>query len=182
MDVVVLLIFALFFTGLFVLTTTGNGRLRAAVRRPRLFQLVVAAVAVVTVPVDVYGVLFGTVGPGGTPIDDVAGRLLLLNVAASCGVAALHEALRGHAISAAAATDDSSEAEEPLRMGVLGWTGPLIALAVVTVVVALGSLGNGPELGNVGPVWACYSLLICMISAFALLRRRAGSAIDPREG
>jgi len=67
-------------------------------------------------------------------------------------------------------------------MGVLGWTGPLIALAVVTVVVALGSLGNGPELGNVGPVWACYSLLICVISGYALLRRRAGSAIDPRGG
>jgi hypothetical protein len=181
MDVVVLLIFALFFTGLAILTTTGNGRLRAAVRRPRLFQLVVAVVAVVTVPIDGYAVLRGTVGPGGAAIEDVAGRLLLLNVAASCGVAALHEALRGRAISAAPALDDS-EVEEPLRMGVLGWTGPVIALAVVTVVVAIGSLGNGPELGNVGPVWACYSLLICVISAFALLRRRAGSAIDPREG
>jgi hypothetical protein len=181
MDVAVLLIFAVFFTGLVVLTTTGNGRLRAAVRRPRLFQLVVAAAAAATVPVDVYAVLYGTVGPGGAAIEDVAGRLLLLNVAASCGVAALHEALRGRAISAAAALDDS-EVEEPLRMGVLGWTGPLIALGVVTVVVAIGSLGNGPELGNVGPVWACYSLLICLISAYALLRRRAGSAIDPREG
>ena len=182
MDVVVLLIFALFFTGLVVLTTTGNGRLRAAVRRPRLFQLVVAVAAAATVPVDVYAVLYGTVGPGGAAIEDVAGRLLLLNVAASCGVAALHEALRGRAISAAPASEDSSEVEEPLRMGVLGWTGPLIALGVVTVVVAIGSLGNGPELGNVGPVWACYSLLICVISAYALLRRRAGSAIDPREG
>lgn len=180
MDAVVLLIFALFFIGLVILTTSGHGRLRAAVRRPRLFQLVVAVAAAATVPVDVYAVIYGTVGPGGAAIEDVAGRLLLLNVAASCGVAALHEALRGRAISAAPISDDS--VEEPLRMGVLGWTGPLIALAVVTVVVALGSLGNGPELGNVGPVWACYSLLICVISAFALLSRRAGSAIDPREG
>jgi hypothetical protein len=181
MDVVVLLIFAIFFTVLVALTMTGNGRLRAAVRRPRFFQLVVLIAALATVPVDVYAVAYGTVGPRGVAIEDVAGRLLLLNVAASCGVAALHETLRGQAISSAPASDDS-EVEEPLRMGVLGWTGPLIALGVVTVVIALGSLGNGPELGNVGPVWACYSLLICVISAFALLRRRAGSAIDPREG
>jgi hypothetical protein len=77
---------------------------------------------------------------------------------------------------------DESEVEEPLRMGVLGWTGPLIALAVVTAVVAIGSLGNGPELGNVGPVWACYSLLICVISGYALIRRRVRGATDPQEG
>lgn len=72
--------------------------------------------------------------------------------------------------------------EPAVRMGVLGWVGPVMALAAVTAVVAVGSLGNGPELGNVGPVWACYSLLICVISATALLGGRVREAIDPREG
>jgi hypothetical protein len=69
-------------------------------------------------------------------------------------------------------------------MGVLGWTGPLIALVAVTAVVVLGSRGNGPELGDVEPVWAVYSLLICVISAYALLRRGAAEvgAVDPQEG
>jgi uncharacterized membrane-anchored protein len=69
-------------------------------------------------------------------------------------------------------------------MGVLGWTGPLIALVAVTAVVVLGSRGDGTELGNVGPVWAVYSLLICVISAYALMRRRAEEvgAVDPQEG
>jgi len=37
---------------------------------------------------------------------------------------------------------------------VLPMLGPLIALATITAVVALGSRGNGPELGDVGTVWA----------------------------
>jgi hypothetical protein len=182
MDVAVLLIFALFFTALVVVTTSSHGLLRASVRRPRLFQVVIVLAAATTVPVDLYAVVYGTVGPGGTAIEDVVGRLLLLNVAASCGVAALHESLRGRAISAAPTSDDTSEHEQPVRMGVLGWIGPLIALAAVTAVVVLGSRGNGPELGNVGPVWAVYSLLICVLSAYALLRKRAEKAIDPQEG
>ncbi len=180
MDVAVLVVFALFFTALVVVTTSAHGRLRASVRRPRLFQLVVFGAAAATVPVDVYAVVYGTVG--GAPVAEVLDRLLLLNVAASCGVAALHESLRGRAISAALDPDDPSESEQPVRMGVLGWTGPLIALVAVTAVVAVGSRGNGDELGNVGSVWAVYSLLICVISAYALLRRRAVSAIDPQEG
>lgn len=182
MDVAVLLIFAIFFTALVVVTTSSQGLLRTSVRRPGLFRLVVVLAAAVTVPVDLYAVSYGTVGPGGATLDDVAGRLLLLNVAASSGVAALHASLRGPATATGAAADDSSEAEHPVRMGVLGWTGPLIALAAVTVVVVLGSRGNGPEFGDVGPVWAVYSLLICGISAYALLRRRAVGAIDPQEG
>lgn len=184
MDAVVLIVFALFFTALVTATATGNSVLRASVRRPRLFGTVVVLAAAATVPVDLYAVLYGTVGPGGVAIEDVAGRLLLLNVAAACGVAALHESLRGRAISAATGPDESSESEQPVRMGVLGWTGPLIALVAVTAVVVLGSRGNGPELGNVGPVWAVYSLLICVISAYALLRRRAVEvgAVDPQEG
>jgi hypothetical protein len=172
MDVAVLIVFSTFFTGLVVLTTTRNGRVRTFVRRPRLFQLAVIAAAAVTVPVDLYAVLYGTVGPQGAALSDVADRLLLLNVAASCGVAALHESLRGHPLSPTAAPDEASEYEQPVRMGVLGWTGPLIALVAVTAVVGLGSRGNGPGLGNVGSVWAVYSLLICVISAYALLRRR----------
>ncbi|WBQ02869.1 hypothetical protein [Kribbella sp. CA-293567] len=184
MDVVVLVVFALFFTALVVVTTTSHGVLRASVRRPRLFQAAVVLAAAGTVPVDLYAVIYGTVGPGGTAISEVAGRLLLLNVAAACGVAALHESLRGRAISAASVPDEMPDSEQPVRMGVLGWTGPLIALVAVTAVVALGSRGNGPELGNVGPVWAVYSLLICVISAYALLRRRAEEvgAVDPQEG
>jgi hypothetical protein len=182
MDAVVLTVFALFFAALTIATITGHSRLRTSVRRPRLFQFVTVLAAAATVPVDLYAVVYGTVGPGGVAIEDVAGRLLLLNVAASCGVAALHESLRGRAISAASAPDDQSGIEQPVRMGVLGWTGPMIALVAVTAVVVLGSRGNGPELGNVGPVWAVYSLLICGISAYALARKRAGSAIDPQEG
>ncbi|MEU4396263.1 hypothetical protein [Kribbella sp. NPDC023855] len=184
MDVVVLIVFALFFTALVIATTTSHGLLRASVRRPRLFQSVVVFAAAATVPVDLYAVVYGTVGPGGSALGEVAGRLLLLNVAAASGVAALHEFLRGRILSTDSALDEQSESEHPVRMGVLGWSGPLIAFVAVTAVVVLGSRGNGPELGNVGSVWAVYSLLICVISAFALLRRRAVEvgAVDPQEG
>jgi hypothetical protein len=181
MDVVVLLTFALFFTAL-VIATTSHGFLRSTVRRPRLFQLAVIGFAAATVPVDLYAVIYGTVGPGGVAIEDVAGRLLLLNVAASCGVAALHESLRGRATSVDPSADTSSDAEPAVRLGVLGWIGPLIALAAITAVVALGSRGNGPELGDVGSVWAVYALLLSLISAHALLGRRGRGAIDPQEG
>ena len=44
------------------------------------------------------------------------------------------------------------------------------------------SRGNGPQLGNVGSVRACYSLLICVISGYALPRRRERVATGPQEG
>lgn len=91
MDAAVLIVFALFFTALVVATTVSHGVLRTSVRRPRLFQTVVVLATAATVPVDLYAVVYGTVGPGGAVIGEVAGRLLLLNVAAACGVAALHE-------------------------------------------------------------------------------------------
>jgi hypothetical protein len=169
MDGVVLLIFATFFTALVVATINGDGRLCTSVRRPRLFQFAVIGASAVTVPVDLYAVIYDTAGPGQAALAAVAGRLLLLNVAASCGVAALHGSLREHT-------------EPALLMGVLGWIGPLMALFAVTAVVALGSRGNGPKLGNVGSVWACYSLLICVISGYALIRRRVRVATDPQEG
>ena len=40
-------------------------------------------------------------------------------------------------------------------MDVLGWIVLLIALTAVTAFVAPGFRGNGPELGDVGSVWAC---------------------------
>jgi hypothetical protein len=169
MDGVVLLIFATFFTALVVATTNSDGRLRTSVGRPRLFQLAVIGAAAVTVPVDLYAVIYGTAGPGQAALADVTGRLLLLNVAASCGVAALHGFLR-------------ERTDPALLMGVLGWIGPLTALVAVTAIVALGSRGNGPKLDNVGSVWACYSLLICVISGYALIRRRVRVATGPQEG
>jgi hypothetical protein len=65
----------------------------------------------------------------------------------------------------------------------------LIALVVVTAVVVLGSGGNGsaPDsvgstAGGAGAALAIYSLLVCVISASSLFRRRVRSAIDPQEG
>lgn len=213
MDVAVLLLFAAFLTAA-VVTTLSR---RHVVRRPRLFQLAVIGAAAVTVPVDLYAVVHGTVGPGGARLGDVADRLLLLNVAAACGVAALHGCLRGRALAgsdpaatvagaAAVCSPESGTGLRPgsplgsgsgsggqvddghaLRMGVLGWAGPLIALVVVTAVVALGSgsssTGNGTGPGSVGFALAIYSLLVCVISASSLFRGRpARSAIDPQEG
>jgi hypothetical protein len=211
MDVAVLLLFTLFFTAVVVSATSRHQLLRTSVRRPRLFQVTVLGAAAVTVPVDLYAVVHGTVGPVG------ADRLLLLNVAAACGVAALHGWLRGRALAgsvpaaivagaAAACSPGARTGLRPgslpgagsvsggqvddghaLRMGVLGWTGPLIALVVVTAVVALGSgsSGNADGPGSVGSTagsaLAIYSLLVYVISASSLFRG-AGSAIDPREG
>jgi hypothetical protein len=181
MDVAVLLLFATFITAVAVATMSRHEVLRASVR-----------------------------------------RLPLLNVAASCGVAALHGCLRGRALAgsapaattagaAAACSPGSRTGSRPgallgsgpgpgeqvddgraLRMGVLGWTGPLIALVVVTAVVALGSgsdgngtgpAGVGTTAGVAGSALAIYSLLVCVISASSLFRGRpARSAIDPQEG
>lgn len=175
MDVAVVLVFALFFTGVVLLAITPHSPLLRSVRRPRLFQVAAVVAAAVTVPVDLYAVVYGTIGPGGASLGDVADRLLLLNVAASCAVTALHDLARGGVFGTGL-----SEDEQPVRMGVLGWTGPLIALVAVTAVVVLDSRGTSP--GTVGSVWAVYSLLICVISAFALLGRRPARANDPREG
>ncbi|HEY0472972.1 MAG TPA: hypothetical protein VGD34_14970 [Kribbella sp.] len=45
MDVVVLLVSALFFTAVVIVTTTSHSRLRASVRRPRLFEVLVIGAA-----------------------------------------------------------------------------------------------------------------------------------------
>lgn len=172
MDVIVLLIFSGFFAALTV-AATANGGLRASVRRPRIFQAVALAAGTVLVPLDLSVALYATVGPGASTLADLAERLLLLNVAASCGIAALHGYLRR--------PDQGADDEPALRLGVLGWVGPLVALVAVTLMVLLGHLG-GSEVGAVGPVWAFYSVLSCIISAYALLRRRARGATDPREG
>jgi len=206
MDVAVLLLFALFFTTLTVRTTSRYDVLRRSVGRPRLFQVAAVGAAAVTVPVDLSAIVFDTVGPGGAVLGDVAGRLLLMNVAAACGVAALHGSLRGRALAgpgaAAAVAGSTSPTEKAddslgLRMGVLGWTGPLIALIVVTAVEAFGSGGGGtgsdgnepgagsvgPTTGSVGSALAIYSLLVCVISASSLFHGGAReAAIGPQEG
>lgn len=176
MDVAVLPLFALFFTALVVTTTSKYDVLRVSIRRPRAFQLAAIGAAAVTVPVDLYALGYDATGPAGASLQDVAARLLLLNVAVACGLASLHGALR-------VPSDDGH------GMGVLGWSGPLIALVVVTAVVALGSGGNGSSpdgvgstAGSAGAALAIYSLLVCVISASSLFRRRVRSAIDPQEG
>jgi hypothetical protein len=178
MDAAVLLLFALFFTALVVTTTSRYDVLRVSIRRPRVFQLAAVGAAAITVPVDLYALGYDAAGPAGAPLQDVVGRLLLMNVAAACGLASLHGALR-------VPSDDG----HGMRMGVLGWSGPLIALVVVTAVVVLGSGGNGsaPDsvgstAGGAGAALAIYSLLVCVISASSLFRRRVRSAIDPQEG
>ena len=196
MDVAVLLLFALFFTALVVTTTSRYDVLRGSIRRPRVFQLAAVGAAAVTVPIDVYAVGYDAFGPTAVALQDVSGRLLLLNVAAACGLAALHSSLR-----------------PAIRMGVLRWVGPLSALVVVAAVVALaggndalssgndalssgndalssgngsGSAGVGSSAGGAGSTagsaLAVYSLLVCLISASSLFRRRTRSAIDPQEG
>jgi hypothetical protein len=75
-----------------------------------------------------------------------------------------------------------------VRMGVLRWVGPLITLVVVSTVMALsggdgsGSGSVGSAAGGAGSALAVYSLLVCVIGASSLFRRRARSAIDPQEG
>jgi len=178
MDVAVLLLFALFFSAVVVTTTSRYDVLRGSIRRPRVFQLAAVGAAAVTVSVDLYALVYDAVGPGSASLRDVAGRLLLLNVAAACGLASLHAALR-------VPSDDG----HGMRMGVLGWTGPLIALVVVTAVVALGSSGSGSSgngtgpdsigstAGSTGAALAIYSLLVCVISASSLFRRGVRSIL-----
>ena len=77
--------------------------------------------AAATVPVDLYAVVYGTVGPGGSALGEVADRLLLLNVAAASGVAALHESLRGRAISTASTR--TTRPSPSTRSGWACWAG-----------------------------------------------------------
>ncbi|WP_328995419.1 hypothetical protein OG394_12505 [Kribbella sp. NBC_01245] len=231
MDVFVLLIFAGFFAALTVATTANGGLLRASMRRPGLFQAVAVGAGTVLVPLDLSVAAYGTIGGGQARLSDIAAQLLLLNVAASCGIAALHgylrrlgfapdgswtpddrraldddpamtsgtvptsgEAMSGSVMTGSAVmtgspvmtgirvTSGGSAMEPALRLGVLGWVGPLVALVAVAGMVVLGQLRNHEGAAAVGPVWAFYSVLICVISAYALLRQRARGAIDPQEG
>lgn len=226
MDVFVLLIFAGFFAALIVATTANGGLLRASMRRPGLFQAVAVGAGTVLVPLDLSVAAYGTIGSGQGTLADLAAQLLLLNVAASCGIAALHGYLRrpgfapdnawtpdgrralgdspvtsgdlvmsgdaaiagspvttGTAVMTGTRVMSGGPAMEPaLRLGVLGWVGPLVALVAVAGMVILSQLRNHEGAAAVGPVWAFYSVLICVISAYALLRQRARGAIDPQEG
>jgi hypothetical protein len=57
-----------------------------------------------------------------------------------------------------------------------------VGLVAVGALISAGPAGGGPGLGAVGPVWAFYSVLMCLVSAYALLRGRARLASDPQEG
>ena len=99
MDVAVLPLFALFFTALVVTTTSKYDVLRVSIRRPRVFQLAAIGAAAVTVPVDLYALGHDLTGPAGRQLQDVAARLLLLNVAAACGLASRCTAPCGYRVT-----------------------------------------------------------------------------------
>ncbi|TCO52225.1 hypothetical protein EV646_1011223 [Kribbella antiqua] len=81
---------------------------------------------------------------------------LLLNVAASCGVAVLHGWLRGRTLAGSAPA-------------------AVVAGAASTACLPEPSSGSGRQADD-------YSLLIGVTSASSLFRRSARSAIDPQEG
>jgi hypothetical protein len=176
MDLLVLLTFASFFVALAVASSARHGVLGTSVGRPVLFRGLTLGAAALLVPVDL-GAAFSE-ATGDAFGHGMIVTVLLLNVAACCGAAALHQSLRsGRARSGAPVDPDAV-----LRLGVLGWVGPLVALVALGVLVTIGPAGDGSELGAVGPVWAFYSVLICLISGYALLRRRAREASGPQEG
>ncbi len=139
---------------------------------------------------------------------DVAVLLLLtavvlsrhLNVAASCGVAALPGRPRGRALAgsgsaattAGAVTACSPESTRSQGLGALPGSGPgsggqadsgpAFRLSVP------GGNGSAPDnvgttAGGAGSELAIYPLLVCAVSASSLFRGRpARSAIDPQEG
>jgi len=79
----------------------------------------------------------------------------LRNVAASCGVGALHGRLCGRALAG---------------------PGPAAAVAGAASACSPGSApGSGEQADD-------YSSLVCMVGASSPIRRRARGAIDPREG
>lgn len=76
----------------------------------------------------------------------------------------------------------SSTVRRPVLFRSLALGAAAVALIALGSLITTGPAGDGPGLGAVGPVWAFYSVLICLISAYALLRGRAREASDPREG
>jgi hypothetical protein len=80
----------------------------------------------------------------------------LLNVAASCGVAALRGCLRGRALAGSAPA-------------------AVVAGAASTACLPEPSSGSGRQADG-------YSVLVGVISASSLVRRSARSTIDPQEG
>jgi hypothetical protein len=174
MDVAVLLLFASFITAATVATISRTEVLRTSARRPRLFRFAVVGAAAVTVPADLYAVVYGTVGSHSARLAEVADRLVLLNVAAACGVAALHGCLRGRALAGSA---------------------PAVTLPGAAAACSPGSgLGSRPGSfpgsgsdsgGRVDDGYALRiavrSLLGCAISASSLFRK-AGAECDRSSG
>jgi hypothetical protein len=87
---------------------------------------------------------------------DVLRDFLLLNVAASCGVAVLHGCLRGRTLAGSAPA-------------------AVVAGAASTACLPEPSSSSGGQADD-------YSVLGGVISASSLFRRSARSAIDPQEG
>jgi hypothetical protein len=178
--ILVLLLFASFFlttavavTHAWVLDSALGGGPRSMLHRPGWFLAAALIAGGLLVPLDLF------LAFGGRLVAPAALSLaLMLNVAAAGGLTALHELLGtlAHRVTRATA------ANAPVRLGVLGWVGPLVALVALGALVALdpGHDGRGP--GPVSEVWAFYAVLSCAISAYALLRRRADEAAGPQEG
>lgn len=177
MKILVLLLFASFFlatavavTHAWILDSALGGGPRSMLRHPGWFLAAVLATSGLLVPLDLF------LAFGGSLVAPAALSLaLMLNVAAAGGLTALHELLGSLAHRV-------TRSSEPLRLGVLGWVGPLVALVALGALVALDPAHDGRGPGPVSEVWAFYAVLSCAISAYALLRRRADQAADPQEG
>lgn len=181
MKILVLLLFASFFLATaiavshaWILDSALGGGPRSMLRHPGWFLAAALGAGGLLVPLDLF------LAFGGSLVAPAALSLaLMLNVAAAGGLTALHELL---GTMAHRVTRSAAPANEPLRLGVLGWVGPLVALVALGALIALdpGRDGRGP--GPVSEVWAFYAVLSCAISAYALLRRRADEAAGPQEG
>ncbi|TCO35499.1 hypothetical protein EV652_101380 [Kribbella steppae] len=151
-----------------------------------LFATFITAVAVARGVAALHGCLRGRALAGSAPAATIAGAVTACSP--ETGTGSRPGALPGSG-SGSGGQGDGGHAR---RMGVLGWTGPLIALVVITSVMALGSgsggngtgpAGVGTTAGSVGSALAIYSVLVCVISASSLFRGRpARSAIGPQEG
>lgn len=181
MKILVLLLFASFFLATaiavshaWILDSALGGGLHSMLRHPGLFLAAALATGGLLVPLDLF------LAFGGHLVAPAALSLaLMLNVAAAGGLTALHEVL---GTMARRVTRTTTPANEPLRLGVLGWVGPLVALVALGVLIVVDLVRDGYGSGPVSDVWAFYAVLSCTISGYALLRRRADEAAGPQEG
>jgi hypothetical protein len=176
--ILVLILFASFFLATaiavshaWILDSALGGGLRWTLRHPGLFLAAALTTGTLLVPLDLF-LAFG----GDLVAPSAVSLALMLNVAAAGGLTALHELLG----TMARRLTRSAAPNEPLRLGVLGWVGPLVALVALAALIAVDPAIDGP--GPVSTVWAFYAVLSCAISAYTLLRRRADQSAGPQEG